>query len=319
MPAPRRRRLVELTIKESSGVDKPANYTQVGGDGWMVQKGDKPFAKALATCTEAGCNLKVMPGASKCPDGHPQETPTKKGAPVGDKDKTEKTDAEKAAEKVALDKALESLPEPVREMVKAQGEALKAMQDELEKAKAEKDAAASKTDEQREAEKAAELAKAMETLPPAVRASLEKQAEEAKQLRKDADEAKEIAKAERDKRLDAEFVAKAEDLGQPGSFGPVLRRISEGTAEKADHEELERVLRAANEQSKASELLRIKGVNLHKADDDTTAYGRIVGKAKELQKAAVEKGETLDLNVAIDKVVQMDPALKADYDAEVRA
>lgn len=46
-PVTKRRRLAGLSIKETSGVDRAANRSQVGGDGWMVMKQDgTPFSAA---------------------------------------------------------------------------------------------------------------------------------------------------------------------------------------------------------------------------------------------------------------------------------
>jgi hypothetical protein len=46
-PTTKRRRLTGLSIKETSGVDRPANRSQVGADGWLVMKADgTPFTPA---------------------------------------------------------------------------------------------------------------------------------------------------------------------------------------------------------------------------------------------------------------------------------
>lgn len=46
-PTTKRRRLTGLRIDETSGVDRPANRSQVGADGWMVMKADgSPFTPA---------------------------------------------------------------------------------------------------------------------------------------------------------------------------------------------------------------------------------------------------------------------------------
>jgi hypothetical protein len=46
-PTAKRRRLTRLRIDETSGVDRPANRSQVGADGWLVMKADgTPFTPA---------------------------------------------------------------------------------------------------------------------------------------------------------------------------------------------------------------------------------------------------------------------------------
>jgi hypothetical protein len=311
MPAARRTRLAKLSINESSGVDKPANHTQFGGDGWIVVKADgtRGVAKAMTTCTDAGCNLKVLGGAAKCPDGHVQDTKTTKGADVPDK-----TEAEKAAE---LAKAMESLPAPIRELLEKQAADLKAAQDTVATMKAEAEAKVNKSAEQIEAEKAAELTKALEGLPAPVRAAFEKQQSDAAAAIKKAEEADKVAKAERDRRLDAEFVTKAEALGQPATFGPVLRAVNEGTATADQLGELERVLRAAKEQADTNDRLTKRAGQYGDSPTEGSAWASIVKAAGELRAAAEAAGNPMTEAMAIDKAAQLNPDLAAKYREEM--
>jgi hypothetical protein len=76
-----------------------------------------------------------------------------------------------------------------------------------------------------------------------------------------AQEAERIAKAERETRLDGEYVAKAGKLDklslEADKFGPMLRKVAEQDAETAA--EIERVLTAANESLSKSELFKSIG------------------------------------------------------------
>jgi hypothetical protein len=123
-------------------------------------------------------------------------------------------------------------------------------------------------------------------LPPAVVARLEKAETEAQELRKSAEEATSLAKAERDIRVTREFVAKAEKFTSltvdPAVFGPVLKSASEKlTADESA--ELDRVLKAADEQLRQSGLLKEAGVS---GDAKATGpEGELAQKAEELRKA----------------------------------
>lgn len=125
-------------------------------------------------------------------------------------------------------------------------EELESENDELSKALLEADdASIAKSDE------AELLAKA----DPAVRRLIE--AQNARLV-----EAENIAKAEKDARLEREFIAKAETLPNVGEdrseFGGLLRRISESIS-KEDAEALDKVLTAANVAIEKSALFGEKG------------------------------------------------------------
>lgn len=155
---------------------------------------------------------------------------------------------------------------------------------------------APKDDEAAEEISKALLAKA----DPAVRELIEKQ-------QTALAEATAIAKAERDARLDREFISKAESLPMittdKASLGGLLRRVSEAlTAE--DAAEVEKMLRAANEQIAKGSLFDSFG----NGGGHTTVSSSAEAKASELKKA----DPTLTDEQALAKAYNENPALLAE-------
>lgn len=159
----------------------------------------------------------------------------------------------------------------------------------------------------------AELEKA--DLPPAVKAALEKaETKEAEALQK-AEEAERIAKEERDNRLNKEFIAKAEGFEalsiEAPKFGPILKAVHD-KLEKADAEEIERVLKAADEQIAKGELFKEAGRSGGAAPGG--AFEEATQKAEDIRKADPK----LSKEQALEKAFDADPALQERYLAEVR-
>lgn len=159
----------------------------------------------------------------------------------------------------------------------------------------------------------AELEKA--DLPAAVKEALAKaEAKEADALRK-AEEAERIAKEERDTRLNREFVVKAEDFKslsiEPAKFGPILKSAAD-KLEKADYEELERVLKAAEEQVAKGALFDELGAAGSRSASG--AYEEATKKAEEIRKA----DSSLSPEQALEKAFEADPELQTRYLAEMR-
>lgn len=159
----------------------------------------------------------------------------------------------------------------------------------------------------------AELEKA--DLPPAVKAALEKAEADRAEDRKRIAKAEADAKAERDARLNKEFVAKAEEFKgltvEPAKLGPILKAASE-KLDKADFEELERVLKAADEQVAKSELFKEAGAN--GTVTPSGAYEEATKKAEEIRKS----DSKLTQEQALEKAFEADPALQERYLAEMR-
>jgi len=159
----------------------------------------------------------------------------------------------------------------------------------------------------------AELEKA--DLSPAAKAALQKAEERAQKAEEKAAEGHELAKEERDERLNKEFIAKAEDFKaltvEPAKLGPILKAASE-KLDKADFEELERVLKAADEQVAKSELLKEAGAN--GSVTPSGAYDEAAKKAEEIRKSDPK----LSQEQALEKAFEDDPDLQQRYLAEVR-
>jgi chromosome segregation ATPase len=130
-------------------------------------------------------------------------------------------------------------------------------------------------------------------LAPEVRAMIEKAERDAEQTRKEADEAKKIAKAERDQRIEREFISKAETefANMPGDkteLGQLLKTASEKLG-KADYDMLEQRLRAADEQIKTGDLFKQFGQDGE--HQPSSAEDTIARNAAELRKADPSLGE----------------------------
>lgn len=155
---------------------------------------------------------------------------------------------------------------------------------------------APKDDEAAEAIEKSLLAKA----DPAIRELIEKSQAEAR-------EATAIAKAERDARLDREFISKAEALPMINTdkttLGSLLRRISDALSPE-DSAEVEKMLAAANEQIAKSSLF------------DTFGHGgahTTVSASVEAAATDIQKGDpTLTREQAIAKAFETNPGLLAE-------
>jgi hypothetical protein len=143
---------------------------------------------------------------------------------------------------------------------------------------------------------------------PETRARIEK-------AEKRAEAAETLAKSERDERLNKEFIAKAEDYTalsvDASKFGPILKSASE-KLDKADYEEFERILKAANEAVEQSELFKEQGAAGVSEGGDATK--ELTAKAEEIRKAEPK----LSQPEALDKAMRDNPDLQQRYLDEVR-
>lgn len=120
---------------------------------------------------------------------------------------------------------------------------------------------------------------------------------------------KRIAKME-DEQENVEFTKQATDLGLPNDFGPVLKRFSKNQSTPEDMEQLSGVFKAYNEAGHLAEVMREVG----KAGPQggTSAWDAIVAKGDEIRKAE----PMLTAEQARSRAIEMEPTLKAEYDAE---
>ena len=155
-----------------------------------------------------------------------------------------------------------------------------------------------------------DLAKSLESEDQ--REAVNKAMEEVNKANQRAEEAERIAKAERDRRLNEEYVAKAQSfVGLPVNayeFGPVLKRLHENMHEE-DVQMIEKALSAANETIASGGFFSEFGKRGVGASEPIS---KIDQKAQEL----VEKGEGMSIEAARARVLESDPSLYEEYLAE---
>jgi hypothetical protein len=164
-----------------------------------------------------------------------------------------------------------------------------------------------------------------EDLSPEARAALEKAesdnaalAERLTKAEKQAEAADELAKAERNQRVTREFISKAEELralpAQAVTLGPILKSADEGVPlTKEQNEELNRILKAADEQIRRSDLFKEVGASTAPGSG-TDALSKLQSKAEELRKS----DSSLSAAEALDKAMQDNPDLEREYAGEIR-
>lgn len=230
----------------------------------LVPAGDDPMAQVVIAKADPDTTIR-----------NPQE------GNMGD-EKIAKDDL--APEVVAYIDALESEVDDLSKSV----EDLTAERDELAKAAAPTGIVKSEEDQRKEM---------LEKADPAIRALIEKQ-------EKDLEEVRKAAEAERNARLDREYISKAETLpminSDKATLGGLLRRVTESVS-KEDAEALETILRAANEQITKSNLFTEVG----RGGADTVVSKSVEAKAEELRKA----DPSLTAEQAQAKVYEMYPDL----------
>lgn len=241
------------------------------------------LAKAgVSPCGTDGCSAFVLPGVDTCSNGHTQVEKSAKEDTVSDTTTVEKLLAKAEADLATVTAEL----------------------DELKKAAA--------TPAEPEVDAATALAKAEAEMDPIVREAIA-------ELRKSADDAataaaEAVAKAdiEREHRVVAESIAKAEELGgipaDTTEFAAVLRACGELLPGEVNTK-LEEILRGASEVAKASGLLAEVGGNTGRA---ATAFEAIERAAMEIQKSETN----LTREAAIAKAYDLHPELVAAYKKE---
>jgi hypothetical protein len=143
----------------------------------------------------------------------------------------------------------------------------------------------------------------------AEKSTLEKAAADAEASKDDAlkvaEEARTIAKAEKDKRETAEFITKAEELGESEEFGPVLKAIA-GSVDDDTFAKLEAVLKANHERAVTAGFYEEIG-KAGKAGGESGAKAQLDEKAAEIRKADT----SLTAEQALAKAYEDNPELYA--------
>jgi len=153
-------------------------------------------------------------------------------------------------------------------------------------------------------------------LTPEVRALVEKAEKDATEATAKAAAAEALAKEERDRRLDREYLAKAESFkflgADTGELAPLLKSAN-ATLGSEQYEKLEGILRAADEQIRQGDLFKQMGTD-QGGGEPTDALMEVTRKAEELRKS----DDSLSMEKAMERVMTEDKALQQRYLAEVR-
>lgn len=288
-------RLQHLRLKRVSLVNEPAQApaqivlfkskeTPVKKDDGMGGDDIEASAKSR-TCMK--CEKALASDATICPNCGTKVPAGAKKMKVPFLDKITDPEIRKAVEKMAGD--LEAAQDLAKEAEDKRVTAEKAL-------KAATDAAVSKETEED---------KILKSLPESVRKRLEK-------AEADAKEAKDAVVKMADERREREFITKAKVFGNlsldPKTFGPLLKRVADGTSTEKDSEELQRVLAGANTIAKG--LFRKKGSEGGDGAAGTTAMDQIMAKAKELREQVTKSGEkAISQPDAMDRVIRENPDL----------
>ena len=271
--------------------DKEAPVRKDGDDGDMDVKG-------MQVCPK--CGAKLAKDAQEC---------AKCGMKMGsmkmiDLNKIQDEEVRKAVAKMATD--LEA--------------ATKAAEDEKAKRiEAEKKVAAPAA-----AAAAPAQADILKELSPAARTLVEKAQADAVKAQADATKAQADAKLANDAirkmaddRVTDTYISKAKAYGnlalKAAEWGPLLKRVAEGTSTEADAQEIMRVLASSNAIAKS--LFVQRGTH---ADTGVAkgAEAEIMAKAKELREQVQKSGEKLSQPEAMDRVIKENPELYKQYLAE---
>lgn len=244
----------------------------------LVAAGDDPLAQVVI--------------AKAAPDGGGDDSNGSQEANMGEKIAKDDLDPEVVAYIEGLETEVDILSKQVEDLNES-NEGLTAVNEDLTDTLSKM---TPKDDEAADAINKSLLAKA----DPAIRELIEKQQAEVR-------EAQTIAKAERDARLEREYISKAETLPMintdKASLGGLLRRISEALSTE-DAAEVEKILRAANEQIEKSNLFDTLG----SGGAQTTVSASAEAKASEIRKAHPD----LTPEQALAKAYDENPALLAE-------
>lgn len=284
--------LEALTIGEISGVDHPAHLEE----GWMVMKATNPEAVQMVEIVEDLVDAVSKAGALD-PDLLAQV-----GTEVLDEQsravlKALGTTLAKEAADMPDTFDISTLPEEAQAAFASLTEQVASLSEQVTKAQTE-----GKTPEQVEAE---EVAKALDGMPAALRkAWADQQAELA--------EATAVAKAEREIRLDAEYLAKAKSLPLVGEdrkdLADVLKALNAFDTDLA--EKVEKYLRAANAQIEEGNLFKAAGAPAAVIETGS-AHERLDAIAK-----SIATEESISYPEALQKATEQNPDLYAAHRAE---
>jgi hypothetical protein len=275
-----RRKLVKLSIKETSGVDRPAHLH----DGWVVMK-SADNSELTAVLDEL--RSEVTEEAEVVKEAAEEVVEETVEAP---EELTEETPAEtvEAVEATTKATALVETHSPTEELI---------MSDALE------------TTEVVVIPEAATDAEILKAMPSVIKKMLDDSKATAEQALRKAAQSEQALISEREARADEAAVIKAADWSHlnidPTIVGPALRRLSENDITLAN--EIVKALDSANSLLEANVVFTEVGSDAPVAADDAFA------KMENLAKAAVASGTAPSYEVALMSVAQANPELYTQY------
>jgi len=277
MPRAKARKMVNLDIEETSGVDHPAHLHE----GWLVMK----------AVSQDEVDEVLPPLTDEDENDSPEQSANKE---VRMDELEEMEDAEKGSKMSYedMEMALKKAEERAAELEEMYNKAT---------AKAEDMAEEDEEDELPEflrKEAPEEVRKAFESMQKAV-----------EQARAEKAATEEVLRKERAERADADAVVKAREsfasLGlDPDVVGPALRQLSEVAPELA--KSVDEVLKSANAKVESADIFTEIGSN-------PRALGSAYEKATAMAKAAVTEGKAGTLEQALSNVFLSNPDLYDDY------
>lgn len=281
----RTRKMVNLAIEETSGVDHPAHLEE----GWLVMKAADPVEVEKAISDDLpGVRSKVRAAWKEVhPDASDDEIPSVLKAANAQEGHMEEKSTEDR-----LDEALKAL---------AAAESRIADMEKEMSSKGEPDGDEAEDDEDM-----------MKAAPESVRKAFEAMEKQAQEAMAKADAAEETLRKERAERADAEAVTKAREafasLGLDAEqVGPALRRLAEIDEPLA--KSIETTLTAANAKVESADIFSEIG-------STPVQTGSAFHKAEAMAKAAVSDGVAATFEQALADVFVSDPALYNEYLAE---
>ena len=308
--------LSDIVLFKSDVVEKSCDHQDNGHGKCKNCKADMAHMKrsgsamSKAVCTECGAELG---DATTCPEcGADQQSEDSgsirdAGAPYVQPPKGSEADSSKSGKTNKGNRNMQKadLPESIQDLmfdIDDTPEAITEFIDNLV------DKSTEDVEEENVETEESILAKA----DPAVRSLVEKMQNATKDALAKADYAESIAKAERERRLNSEFVETAKSFDalpvDPAEFGPVLKSIAE--ADPVSYEKVFSVLKAAN--AAALDLFKTTGTSARGSLDGTS-----VAKADEMAQALISKNADLTYEQAYERVLANNPSLYRDMIEEV--
>lgn len=273
----RTRKMANLVIEETSGVDHPAHLHE----GWLVMK-SADASEVQRVLDESLTEEEIMPDLTQ-DEVTPAATDEQVEAPTTETTETvETTDAAEEVEKaeMTLEEALTKIAELQAKLV------------ELE----------SKESEDEMAKSATVADEFLKSAPESVVKMIE-------DFKKQATEATEELRKEREAKADAEAIEKAKGFANLNldaeKVGPALRRLSTVDAELA--KSVEDVLASVNAQAESANIF----AEIGKSADFNS--GDALGRMTSLAKSLVEDGSAKSFEQAFANVASQNPELYVQY------